>query len=152
LPVDVVDGLEDWHHDLATATGREVRPDDAVFPALGHKGCFLKGSAKASPLLALGRETISVVCKHLMADAGISGARYAAHAMRATAATLAYLGSQGHGASMDDIQAMLHHSKQETTRRYIKLTEHRASAAVVWIPSTKLKRADSAAGTQKDAA
>ena len=81
-----------------------------------------------------------------------SRARYAAHAMRATAATLAYLGSQGHGASMDDIQAMLHHSKQETTRRYIKLTEHRASAAVVWIPSTKLKRADSAAGTQKDAA
>jgi integrase/recombinase XerD len=127
IPDDVGDMLEVWKVRLAIAAGRAIRPDDAVFPVLGAGGCLLPNDSKCA-LEPLGSETISTTFKAIMADAGITGKRYAAHVARATAATLARRG----GCEIDEIKVMLRHAKRETTERYIRLIENEVSPASSW--------------------
>jgi integrase/recombinase XerD len=132
IPIDVVEMLDAWKVRLGFAAGRAIRSDDAIFPVLGTGGCLLPTNPKIA-LEPLGPETISTTFKAIMADAGITGKRYAAHVARATAATLAHRA----GADMDDIKVMLRHAKRETTERYVRLIENEESPAGGWVPKER---------------
>lgn len=130
LPLDVVEMLANWRRYLARLIGREVRPDDALFPVLHQGAVRIMAEGASAPLECLAPGSVGVIYKNALTDVGITGIRMAAHVARATAATLAYRS----GASERDIQRMLRHRIITTTHRYIRLVEDIESPAESWKP------------------
>lgn len=126
LPDDVVAILAGWYNALTTAVGRTLRPDDALFPPIGVHATKLR-PGRIEPM---GQDGVSYVVKRRLREIGVVGDRWAAHAMRATAATIAH----ENGASIEECQAMLCHLNRSQTEGYIKRRSTR-SAARHWTPN-----------------
>ena len=127
VPEDVLRVLAHWHRVMAQALGRAPTSEDALFPPLGRHARRLDGTRTVLPM---SQDGIGYVVKQRLRGAGVVGPRWAAHAMRATAATIAY----EHGASVEECQAMLCHLNRSQTEAYIKRRATR-SAASHWQPS-----------------
>jgi len=83
-------------------------------------------------------EAIGSMVKGRMREAGFTGDRYAAHALRATAATLAYESD----ASLLDVSTLLRHAALETTKLYIRRQSPGAlRAASSWRPGVAVRDA-----------
>ena len=131
LPDDVVAVLDAWRGALAGHLGRRVRMDEPVFPSIGVNDRELR-RARRGTLLPMCLQLITNTCKARFADVGLEGPRMATHALRASAATIAFEA----GAALEDIQLMLGHRKLATTWGYIKRIR-RQSAATTWTPRAR---------------
>lgn len=131
LPDDVARVLWWWLTELSRAVGRELRPGDAVFPPIGPHALRLHGYEGGVQLESVVPGTFSYQITNRLADAGIVGARWSAHALRATAATIAH----ENGASLENIQRMLAHINRQQTEAYIR-RHNPQSAARHWVPRT----------------
>ena len=131
-PPDVLAVLATWHKELAVALGRPLRAEDAVFPPVGAKTRDI-GPGSGAALEPMTTSSISYQVRHRFAHVGIVGPGFAAHALRATAATVAY----ENGATVEEIQAMLGHLNRPQTEAYIRRRLIR-SAAARWVPGDGL--------------
>jgi integrase/recombinase XerC len=130
IPSDGAMLIAEWRAALETAIGRKVRRDEPVFPSLGHfRPTDLPGRAIAGSLVPIGRKRVSNIFKDLLAQAGVEGHRYNAHAARATAATQAYAATH----DLLAVQRMLRHRDQKTTAKYIR-TSTSDTPATSWLP------------------
>jgi integrase/recombinase XerD len=124
VPPDVVEVVEAWRGQLARAYGAVPQSLSPMFPVL-RRGRLEEGIE----LRPLAPSTIGGVVKKRMLDAGFDGPRFRAHALRATAATIAH----DNGADLLAIARMLRHANARTTQGYIKRHEgRRTSAADTW--------------------
>jgi site-specific recombinase XerD len=115
LPPDAIAVLEEWRGRLEAYLGRQVRPNEPVFPSAGFRDCRLRAARRGSlEPLAPGRITSMV--RDRFADAGLVGPRMATHVLRASAATIAW----EHGATIEEIKLMLGHRHVATTWLYIR--------------------------------
>lgn len=126
VPDDVLRVLNQWRAILERCTTRRLRAEEPIFPALGLWSRPPRAFRRHG-LEPLCPEAITTLVRNRFADVGIVGKRYAAHALRASAATIAW----ENGAGIDDIQLMLGHSSPATTWRYIRRI-WRPSAAETW--------------------
>lgn len=89
----------------------------------------------AMPLMP---ENVTQLVRGRMIAAGFTDRRYSAHALPATAATLAHEA----GADILSISALLRHQKLDTTRQYIRrLVSGANRAAASWSPGADLTSA-----------
>jgi len=124
VPADVLDVLEAWRAAIAHAAGTVPTPSTPMFLVLGGGQTF-----EGLRLLPLALMTVGLIVRSRMIVAGQDGPRYGAHALRATAATIAH----EHGAGLLTIARLLRHANTRTTQRYIRTAENRrSSAAEVW--------------------
>ena len=124
VPHDVDEVLRSWSEVLAIAVGQVPGPDAPIFPALGAAHRYVK--ERMWPLSVF---SVGAIVRRRMIDAGFDGPRYGAHALRATAATVAH----ENGADLLAISRLLRHANPKTTERYIKTSENRrTSAAESW--------------------
>jgi integrase len=127
LPPDVLACLESWQVVQAETVGRPIGQADAIFTSFAPRALKRARSPRKPALTPVGRSEIFCIVRDRLAQIGIVGPRWGAHALRATGATLAYEG----GADLIACQSLLRHSSIETTRRfYIKRTENKASDAI----------------------
>lgn len=134
LPPDVVAVMTDWREALEVLIDRPVRPADPLFPAIDpvSPGRVMP-RRRAESLRAMERRNVSRIFTDLLRDIGLSGPRYAAHAARATAATLAYAATR----DIVAVQRLLRHRNQSTTLGYIKSATTDTPAAD-WQPDADL--------------
>lgn len=126
-PADVLAVLAAWHRRLGTALGRQLTASDAVFPAIGAHARRIVVPGCLDPLTEDG---ISYIVRKRLKLIDVVGRGWAAHAMRATAATVAH----EQGASIEEIQSMLCHLNRQQTEGYVRRRTVR-SAARHWQPS-----------------
>ena len=125
VPHDVQEVLQSWREALATAVGHVPGPGSPIFPVLG--GAHRYAKERTLPLSVF---SVGAIVRRRMIDAGFDGPRYGAHALRATAATVAH----ENGADLLAISRLLRHANPKTTERYIKTSENRrTSAAESWL-------------------
>jgi site-specific recombinase XerD len=127
IPDDVLAVLGHWSAVLTGAIGRDLRPDDAVFPPLGPYARKLSGGGT---LLPLSEDGISYIVKRRLRTIGVVGAGWAAHVMRASAITIAV----ENGASVEEAQAMACHLNRSQTDAYVR-RRTTPSAARRWTPA-----------------
>jgi integrase len=128
VPADVREVLEAWRETIAKAADAVPTPSTPMFPVLFKGQRFV--DICLEPMAVI---TVGLRVKSRMFDAGLDGPRYAAHALRATAATLAH----ENGADLLTIARMLRHVNVRTTQGYIVAAKNRqSSAADVWIGPT----------------
>lgn len=131
-PGDLRDILEAWRAVCERTLGRPVRGKEAVFPMIGRRDG--PGLDAGSSVVRLTTRSMTRLIAGRALDAGLDGPRFAAHCLRATAATLAYQ----FGADVLRIQIMLRHASISTTLLYIKRAEEgRGSAAGAWMPRSR---------------
>lgn len=124
VPPDVHLVLESWRESLAVAVGRAPDPAHPMFPVLGRAQRYDEDRS-----LPLAGYTVGSIVRRRMIDAGFDAPRYGAHALRATAATIA----DENGADLLAICRLRRHSNPRTTEGYIKTSNaRRTSAADVW--------------------
>ena len=129
LPDDVSLCLLTWRTTCEASLGREVWPSEPIFPVVGMGA--EPGLDERGHMVHLDPMSMTRLVARRATRAGLEGPRFAAHCLRATAATLAY----EHGADVLRIQAMLRHASLTTTQIYIKRAEEaRGSAAEEWQP------------------
>jgi integrase len=109
-------------------SGASLLPDDPIFLGVDYEGLARARARKnKAPLASLSERSISRIVADRISDlefnvvAGMPAARFAAHCLRATGATLALEG----GADLLDIQILMRHVQLETTRLYIRNLERR---------------------------
>ena len=85
VPHDVDEVLRSWSEVLAIAVGHVPGPGAPIFPALGGAHRYVK-----ERMLPLSVFSVGAIVRRRMIDAGFDGPRYGAHALRATAATVAH--------------------------------------------------------------
>jgi integrase len=130
LPEDVRSLLDGWRQRIEGAIGRRVGSADTLLPGMNGDG-RVRTNARGQ-LLRVSPDRMSGIIRDRMRDVGLDGERYAAHALRATSATLAWRA----GADTLDISAMLRHKSLDTTQIYIKRArsgENRAASN--WAPA-----------------
>lgn len=124
VPPDVHEVVGGWRETLTEAVGRTPDLEHPVFPVLGGARGY-----KEERALPLADYSVGSIVRKRMIDAGFDGPRYGAHALRATAATIA----DQNGADLMSICRLLRHSNPKTTEGYIKTSNaRRTSAADVW--------------------
>ena len=126
LPADVLAVLLEWGSWVAEQLGRALRGSDAVFPALRQNGIdrFVDGR-----LVPVGAAQITTIVRNRLKAVGIVGKRFAAHSLRATAATVAY----DNGASIEAVQGLLRHSTTAQSQMYVTdYADDRGRAARMW--------------------
>lgn len=142
LPADVSDALRSWRTVCEEALGRAAKPSEPIFPVVGRSPA--PGLDNSGSMVRLDPRSMTRLVANRAVDAGLDGPRFAAHALRATAATLAY----HHGADVLRIQAMLRHASLSTTQLYVKRAqESRGSAAGVWQPRPRPAASPQPAGS-----
>lgn len=127
VPPDVLSVLARWYERLGEAVGRPLEPKDAVFPAIGPHARELRVSGTVEPI---SQDGISYIVKKRLRLINVTGNGWAAHSMRATAATVAH----ERGATVEEIQSMLCHLNRQQTEGYIRRRTVR-SAARHWTPA-----------------
>lgn len=126
LPEDAHEILAAWRAALEKALRRRVDDHEPVFPTIGC-GQWEIRLGRRNGLQKLCLQSFTDGVRARFADAGLVGARYATHVLRASAATIAW----ENGADIGEIQLMLGHKDQATTWSYIRRI-HRKSPAARW--------------------
>jgi integrase len=88
LPADVSDALRSWRTVCEEALGRAAKPSEPIFPVVGRSPA--PGLDNSGSMVRLDPRSMTRLVANRAIDAGLDGPRFAAHALRATAATLAY--------------------------------------------------------------
>lgn len=100
-----------WINDWVAAAG--LAADDPLFVRVA------KGGRLVRPFHRMNDASIDAVVRRRLAQIGLSGERWGAHAMRATFITLAAEG----GAPLDRIQRAAGHADPRTTERYVRRSD-----------------------------
>jgi site-specific recombinase XerD len=127
LPDPVFRAISMYQKAYETKAESSLVLDDPIF--LDVRGALKRAKSRKNraPLPGLTERTISRIVSDRISDlelnivAGMPAARFAAHCLRATGATLALEG----GADLLDIQIIMRHVQLETTRQYIRGLEQR---------------------------
>lgn len=115
VPADVFEVLEAWRVSIGHAAEVAPTPSTPMFPVLFKAQDFV--GIRLEPLAVI---TVGLTVKRRMLDAGFDGPRYGAHALRATAATIAH----ENGADLLTIARLLRHANARTTQGYIRAAEN----------------------------
>jgi integrase len=139
VPDDVWEALVAWRTEFERQVGVRTQQRDPVVVSLSN-AAFLgaQNRQEGVPLAPLAPTMISTIAMNRLADIDLTAPRMAAHALRATGATLARKG----GADLLEIQTLLRHEKLDTTRIYLKGEDVQARPAMERMP-IRLDREDS---------
>ena len=139
VPDDVWEALVAWRTEFEREVGVRMQQRDPVVVSLSN-AAFLAAQNRQSgvALVPLASTMISTIAMNRLSDIDLTAPRMAAHALRATGATLARKG----GADLLEIQTLLRHKKLDTTRRYLRDEDVQARPAMERMP-IRLDRDDS---------
>jgi integrase len=141
VPDDVWEALVAWRMEFERQVGVRMQQRDPVVVSLSNAAFFAAQNRQTGvPLAPLASTMISTIAMNRLADIHLVAPRMAAHALRATGATLARKG----GADLLEIQTLLRHEKLDTTRIYLKDEDVQARPAMERMP-IRLDRDNSAA-------
>lgn len=136
LPGAVHSTLLMWKAAYESKTATVLLPGDPIFLATDHVSLREARSRKDSkPLPRIVTRSVGRIVADRISDVelnlvgGMPAARFAAHCLRATGATLAVEG----GADAIDLQALLRHMQLDTSIRYLRRLENRSAKAIAMI-------------------
>ncbi len=131
VPDDVWEALIAWRAEFEREVGVRMQQRDPVIVSLSG-AAFLAAQNRQTgvPLASLASSMISTIAMNRLADIDLTAPRMAAHALRATGATLARKG----GADLLEIQTLLRHEKLDTTRIYLRDEDVQARPAMERMP------------------
>jgi integrase len=124
IPDDVWTALVDWRTEIERQTGARLQQRDPIVLPLSQAAFRNARDRHAGiPLAPISSTMISTIAMNRLCDIGLVTPRMAAHALRATGATLARKG----GADLVELQALLRHASLNTTRLYLKGEDEHAT-------------------------
>lgn len=131
IPDDLWEVITAWRLAYEAATGGRFTGRDPIIVGLGVADIAqARERAAGVALKALDSKTISSIAMRRLRAIGLDAPRMAAHALRATGATLAYEA----GADILEVQALLRHSSLDMTKQYLKRIDSSARAGMERMP------------------
>ena len=135
LPEPVYKTLLLWKSAYEGKTGTLMLPEDPIFRGVDYEGLQLARSRKGNrPLARIATRTIGRIVADRIADielnivSGMTAARFAAHCLRATGATLVLEA----GADLLGIQGLLRHAQVDTTIAYLRRREQHSAKTIAF--------------------
>ena len=126
IPDDVWGALQAWAAAYETASGRELRGDDPMFPSVSRAYLNRVRAEQKIELIGVAAPAIRKMVKARMADIGIEGKGWGPHALRATGASVAHEA----GIQLLDLMELMRHANPATTATYVRRLEERLAGTI----------------------